>query len=101
MTKSNAMTKSEKKALLKKMFADFLATSDASVRTGIRDAIFKELNKLPMSSHDRNHTEDEMDLWLYNIDRYIKDPKNTAAHTSVIADFEEIIKVVDISLLAN
>lgn len=95
------MTKSEKKALFKKMFADFLATSDASVRTGIRDAIFKEINKLPMSSHDRNHTEDEMDLWQYNIDRYIKDPKNTAAHTSVISDFEEIIKVVDISLLAN
>ena len=70
-------------------------------RTEVRDTIFKELNKLPLSSHDCNNTEDEMDLWLYNIDRFIKDPKNTAAHTSVIADFEEIIKVVDISLLAN
>ncbi|MFD2600447.1 hypothetical protein [Flavobacterium suzhouense] len=95
------MTKSEKKALLNKLIADFLATSDASERAEIRDNIFKELNKLPLSSHDRNHTEDEMDLWLYNIDRFIKDPKNTAAHTSVIADFEEIVKVVDISLLAN
>ena len=95
------MTKSEKKALLNKLIADFLATNDASVRTEIRDTIFKEVNKLPLSSHDRNHTEDEMDLWLYNIDRYIKDPKSTAAHTSVIADFDAIIKTVDTSLLAN
>lgn len=95
------MTKSEKKALLNKLIAEFLAASDASVRVEIRDAIFKEVGKLPMSSHDKNHIEDEMDLWLYNIDRYIKDPKNTAAHTSVIVDFEEIIKAVDISLLAN
>jgi cobalamin biosynthesis Mg chelatase CobN len=95
------MTKSEKKAQLKKMIAEFFAATNPTVREEIRDAIVKEVNKLPMSSHDRNHTEDEMDLCLYNINRYIKDPKNTAAHTSVVADFEEIIKTVDISLLAN
>jgi cobalamin biosynthesis Mg chelatase CobN len=95
------MTKSEKKAQLKKMIAEFLAAANPTVRAEIRDAILKEVNKLPMSSHDRSHTEDEMDLWLYNIDRYIQNPKNTAAHTSVLSDFEEIMKVVDISLLAN
>jgi hypothetical protein len=95
------MTKSEKKVQLNTMIAEFLKTADPAELTRIRDGIFKEVSKLPMSTHDRNHTEDEMDLWTYNTDRYIQNPKSTAAHTSVVADFEAIVKTVDASLLGN
>lgn len=95
------MTKSEKKVQLKKMIAEFLKTTDKAALTQLRNDIFKEVSKMPMSTHDRNHTEDEMDMWTYNTDRYIQNPKSTAAHTSVVADFEAIIKTVDTSLLAN
>lgn len=95
------MTKSEKKVQLNKMIAEFLKTTDKEAMIQLRNDIFKEVTKLPMSSHDRNHTEDEMDMWMYNSNRYIENPKSTAAHTSLVADFDAIIKTVDASLLAN
>lgn len=95
------MTKAEKKAQLNKLIAEFLKTTDKELLIKLRDDIFKEVSKLPMSSHDRNHTEDEMDIWLYNSNRYIENPKSIPAHTSLIADFAAIVKTVDASLLAN
>jgi hypothetical protein len=95
------MTKSQKKEQLKKMIAEFLKTTDKEAMIQLRNDIFKEVSKLPMSSHDRNHTEDEMDMWMYNSNRYIENPKSIPAHTSLIADFDAIIKTVDTSLLAN
>jgi hypothetical protein len=95
------MTKSEKKVQLKKMIADFLATTDKEALTELRNNIFKEINKMPMSSNDRNHTEEEMYLWNYNSDKYIENPKSATVRTSIIADFEAIVTTVDISLLGN
>lgn len=95
------MTKSEKKVQLNKMIAEFLKTTDPTELTRLRNDIYKEINKLPMSSSDRNHTEEEMYLWNYNSDRYIENPKNATVRASVISDFEAIVKTVDISLLGN
>ena len=101
LDKKYIMTKSEKKAQLNKMIAEFLNTTDKEALKTIRDVIYAEVNKLPMSSHDRNHTEEEMDLWTYNSNRYIDNPNNTAARTSLMSDFDAIVKVVDVSLLKN
>ncbi len=95
------MTKSEKKVQLKKMIAEFLKTTDKAVLTQLRNDIFKEVTKMPMSTQDRNHTEDEMDMWTYNTDRFIANTKSVPIRASVTADFEAIVKTVDASLLAN
>lgn len=95
------MTKSEKKAQLNKMISEFLTTNDTEVLTQLRNDIYNQINKLPMSSNDRNNVEEAMYLWNYNSDRYIENPKNAAVKTSLMADFEAIVKTVDISLLSN
>ena len=95
------MTKSEKKAQLNKMIAEFLASNDAEMLTQLRNDIYAQINKLPMSSNDRNNVEEAMYLWSYNSDKYIENPKNATIRTSVIADFDAIVKIVDISLLSN
>ncbi|RWW92367.1 hypothetical protein [Flavobacterium cerinum] len=95
------MTKSEKKAQLNKMIAEFLTTNDTEVLTQLRNDIYNQINKLPMSSNDRNNIEEAMYLWNYNSDRYIENPKNATVKTSLMADFEAIVKTVDISLLSN
>ncbi|MNK07053.1 hypothetical protein D3C87_249620 [compost metagenome] len=95
------MTKSEKKAQLNKMIAEFLASNDAEVLTQLRNDIYAQINKLPMSSNDRNNVEEAMYLWSYNSDRYIQNPKNAAVKISLMADFDAIVKTVDISLLSN
>jgi len=95
------MTKGEKKARLTKMIAEFLKITDKELLTKLRDDIFKEVSKLPMSSHDRNHTEDEMDMWNYNTNRYIDTTKSVPIRAAVTADFDAMVKTVDISLLSN
>ena len=95
------MTKSEKKVQLKKMIAEFLTITDKAALTQLRNDIFKEVSKMPMSTSDRNHTEDEMDMWTYNTDRFIANTKSVPIRASVTADFDAIVKTVDISLLAN
>lgn len=95
------MTKGEKKAQLTKMIAEFLKSTDKELLTKLRDDIFKEVSKLPMFSHDRNHTEDEMDMWNYNTNRYIENTKSVPIRAAVTADFDAMVKTVDISLLSN
>lgn len=95
------MTKTEKKAQLNKMITEFLTTNDTEVLTQLRNEIYNQINKLPMSSNDRNNVEEAMYLWSYNSDKYIENPKNATAKTSLMADFEAIVKTVDISLLSN
>lgn len=95
------MTKSEKKAQLNKMIAEFLIAKDTENLIQLRNEIYNQINKLPMSSNDRNNVEEAMYLWSYNSDKYIENPKNAAAKTSLMADFDAIVKTVDISLLSN
>lgn len=83
------------------MIAEFLAGNDAEALTQLRNDIYAQINKLPMSSNDRNNVEEAMYLWSYNSDKYIENPKNATVRTSVIADFDAIVKIVDISLLSN
>lgn len=95
------MTKSEKKAQLNKMIAEFLIAKDTETLNQLRNDIYNQINKLPMSSNDRNNIEEAMYLWNYNSDRYIDNPKNAAVKISLMADFDAIVKTVDISLLSN
>lgn len=95
------MTKSEKKVLLNKLIAEFWAAKDPMTLTRVRNLIFMELTKLPMSSNDRHAVEDSMDMWNYNSDRYIANPKSVPIKATLMADFENIIKTVDTSLLKN
>ncbi|MHA3788152.1 hypothetical protein ACX0HA_08075 [Flavobacterium hauense] len=95
------MTKSEKKVQLKKMIAEFLKATDPAILTKLRNDIYMEINRLPMSSNDRNHTEEEMYLWNYNSDRYIENPKSITIRTNLMSDFDVIVKTVDVSLLGN
>ena len=95
------MTKSEKKVQLNKMIAEFFKATDKEAMIQLRNDIFKEVSKLPMSSADRNHTEDEMDMWNYNSNRYIENPKSVPIRASLTSDFEAMVKTVDISLLGN
>lgn len=95
------MTKSEKKAQLNKMIAEFLIAKNTENLIQLRNEIYNHINKLPMSSNDRNNVEEAMYLWSYNSDKYIENPKNAAAKTSLMADFDAIVKTVDISLLSN
>lgn len=95
------MTKSEKKVQLKKMIAEFLKATNPAILTKLRNDIYMEINRLPMSSNDRNHTEEEMYLWNYNSDRYIENPKSITIRTTLMADFDAIVKTVDVSLLGN
>ena len=95
------MTKSEKKVQLKKMIAEFLKATNPAILTKLRNDIYMEINRLPMSSNDRNHTEEEMYLWNYNSDRYIENPKSITIRTALMSDFDAIVKTVDVSLLGN
>ncbi|MDV6168993.1 hypothetical protein R1T16_11190 [Flavobacterium sp. DG1-102-2] len=95
------MTKAEKKIQLNKLIAEFLKATDKELLTNLRNDIYKEINKLPMSSNDRNATEESMYLWNYNSDRYIENPKSITIRTSLASDFDAIVKTVDISLLSN
>jgi hypothetical protein len=95
------MTKSEKKEQLKKMIQEFLNEKDPKSLTRMRNLIYIELTHLPMSTNDKNAIEDAMYLWNYNSDRYIANPKSITIRTSLMADFEAIIKTVDTCLLKN
>ncbi|RDI14579.1 hypothetical protein [Flavobacterium sp. AG291] len=95
------MTKTEKKEQLKKMIQEFLNEKDPKNLTHMRNLIYIELTHLPMSSNDKNAIEDAMYLWNYNSDRYIANPKSITIRTSLMADFEAIVKTVDTSLLKN
>lgn len=95
------MTKSEKKVQLNKLIAEFLAAKDPLTLTRVRNLIFREVEQLPMSSNDRHVVEDAMDMWNYNSDRFIANPKSVPIRTSLMTDFDNIIKTVDTSLLKN
>jgi hypothetical protein len=95
------MTKPEKKEQLKKLIAEFLDATDPVMLTEIRNKIFTETERLPMSSNDSHILEDAMYMWSYNSDKYIKDIKNVSARATVIADFDALIHTVDTSLLKN
>lgn len=95
------MTKTEKKEQLKKMIQEFLNEKDPKSLTRMRNLIYIELTHLPMSTNDKNAIEDAMYLWNYNSDRYIANPKSITIRTSLMADFEAIIKTVDTCLLKN
>ena len=95
------MKKSEKKEQLAKMITEFFKITDTVALTEIRNKIFTEILRLPMSSGDKNNTEEAMYLWNYNSDAYIKNIKSTAAKGTVMTDFAAMIKIIDISLLGN
>lgn len=95
------MTKTEKKEQLKKMIQEFLNEKDPKSLTRMRNLIYIELTHLPMSTNDKNAIEDAMYLWNYNSDRYIANPKSITIRTSLMADFEAIVKTVDTCLLKN
>ncbi|QEE49132.1 hypothetical protein FUA48_05910 [Flavobacterium alkalisoli] len=95
------MKKSEKKEQLAKMITEFFKITDTVALTEIRNKIFTEILRLPMSSGDKNNTEEAMYLWNYNSDAYIKNIKSTSAKGTVMADFTAMMKIIDISLLGN
>lgn len=95
------MKKSEKKEQLAKMITEFFKITDAVALTEMRNKIFTEILRLPMSSGDKNTTEEAMYLWNYNSDTYIKNIKSTSAKGTVMADFAAMLKIIDISLLGN
>jgi hypothetical protein len=95
------MTKPEKKKQVKQMISDFFKATDAAILTGLRDAIYNEIVRLPMSSNDKHALEEDMYLWTYNSDRYIENIKKESALTNVTHDFDNMLKVIDISLLGN
>ncbi len=95
------MTKNEKKEQLKKMIKEFLEAKDLMTLTHLRNLIYTEIDKLPMSSNDRNVIDDAMYMWNYNSDRYISNTKNPTIKATLMADFDAILKTVDTSLLRN
>ena len=95
------MNKSDKKNQLTKMIAEFFLASESALLTKLRNKIYNELCQLPMSPSDKNKLEEEMYLWNYNSDQYIQNIKSNSARGTVAADFDKMLKNVDISLLSN
>lgn len=95
------MNKSDKKIVLKKMIDDFFRTTETGLLTKLRNKIYAEICQLPMSSNDKYNLEEEMYLWNYKSDQYIQNIKNKSLRENVAADFEIMLRKVDISLLGN
>ncbi|KGO79869.1 hypothetical protein [Flavobacterium beibuense] len=95
------MKKSEKKEQIEKMIADFFKMTEPASLTEMRNKIYKEILKLPMSLSDKNTLENEMYLWNYNCDAYIKNIKSNTFKTVVASDFKAMLKKINISLLGN
>lgn len=95
------MNKSEKKSQLTKMIAEFFMATEPVLLTKLRNKIYNEICQLPMSSNDKYNLEEEMYLWNYNSDQYIKNIKSSSAKLTTTANFDTMLKKVDISLLNN
>jgi len=95
------MNKFDKKNQLTKMIAEFFLISEPALLTKLRNKIYNELCQLPMSSSDKNNLEEEMYLWNYNSDQYIQNIKSKSLRGNVEADFNTMLRKVDISLLSN
>lgn len=95
------MKKSEKREQLKKMIGEFFQAKDPVALTKLRNNIYNEIFRLPMSANDKYALEDDMYLWNYNSDKYIKNIKDDNARLKVLLDFDKMIQNVDNSLLGN
>ena len=95
------MKKAEKKEQITKMIAEFFNLKESAALIKMRNKIYTEIFRLPMSSNDKNTLEESMYLWNYNSDNYIKNIKSTSAKARVVSDFDSMIKTIDVSLLGN
>jgi hypothetical protein len=95
------MKKAEKKEQLKRMVREFFQVKDPVALTKLRNDIYNEIFRLPMSPNDKNILEDEMYLWNYNSDKYISNLKDDNARLKVVSDFDKMLQNVDNSLLGN
>ncbi|MFP9119067.1 hypothetical protein ACLI08_14845 [Flavobacterium sp. RNTU_13] len=83
------------------MICDFFQAKDPVVLTKLRNNIYNEICRLPMLPNDKYALEDDMYLWNYNSDKYIKNIKDDNARLKVLSDFDKMIQNVDNSLLGN
>jgi hypothetical protein len=95
------MTKPEKKKQIKQMISDFFKATDHTILTELRNTIYNEIGRLPMSSNDKHTLEEDMYLWTYNSDRYIENIKKDSLRANVTNDFSSMLKIIDVSLLGN
>jgi len=95
------MKKSEKREQLKKMIAEFFKAKDPLALTKLRNDIYNEICRLPMSPNDKYALEDDMYLYNYNSDKYIKNIRDDNARMRTVSDFDKMLEYVDISLLGN
>lgn len=83
------------------MIDEFFQAKDPVVLTKLRNAIYNEICRLPMSPNDKYTLEDDMYLWNYNTDKYIKNTKDNNVRLRVVSDFNKMMETIDVSLLGN